>query len=116
MAQHDVWFSSGADMSLTRFDLAAAISRSNDQRSANGGRGGPIAGRRPCRWRPSPWGGSARPAKTSTKPTPQVPFVRRVSHLLETPVPLLSQFPEREGGAPLFPEIFGYHSLVLGRK
>ena len=76
----------------------------------------PIAGRRPCRWRPSWWGGSARPAKTSTKPTPQVPFVRRISQLLETPVPLLSQFPERKGGAPLFPEIFGYHSQVLGRK
>ena len=49
-------------------------------------------------------------------PPPQVPFVRRISQLLETPVPLLSQFPERKGGAPLFPEIFGYHSQVLGRE
>ena len=75
--------------------------RSNDQRSASGGRGGPIAGRRPRQWRPSPWGGSARPAKTSTKPTPTSPFRTGNSpNYLRLLFPFSHSSPKGRGGHP----------------
>ena len=115
MTRHDVWFSYGADMSLVRPNLAVATDPTT--------RGPPMA----AAAAPLPVGGRAgggpprgaaqrgRP-RFRPSPPPRVPFVRRISQLLETLVPLLSQFPERKGGAPLFPEILGYHNQVLGRK
>ena len=99
MAQHDVWFSYGADVGLIRPNLAVTTDPTT--------RGPPMA----AVAAPLPVGGRAgggpprgaaqrgRP-RLRPSPPPQVPFVRRISQLLETPVPLLSQFPERKGGHP----------------